>query len=211
MERMHEVTVPPTSTLLTTLARVKLELNITANTWDTILTAKIGEASSDIMAHLRRDLPRQTLRETLWSFDTAPAAIVLENYPVVSITSAVIDDVTVDSDEYRINKKTGKFHRLDSAAAPDVWVVTRDIVIIYVAGYIMPGETNRDLPMAIESACVELVQSFWFSRGRDPSVRAEDIPGLGSTTYWVGAVGESGELPPSVLEKIAPFRRAVGG
>ncbi len=36
---------------------------------------------------------------------------------------------------------------------------------------------------------------------------AEDVPGLGSVTYWVGAVGDSGDLPPSVESRISPFRR----
>ncbi len=79
----------------------------------------------------------------------------------------------------------------------------------YTGGYLLPGQSGRDLPAGIEGAAVELVSDFWHAKGRDPSVKSEEEPGVFRTDYWVGAVGESGELPPRVQMKLAPFRRAI--
>jgi hypothetical protein len=51
------------------------------------------------------------------------------------------------------------------------------------------------------------MSDYWAAKGRDPSVKSEEIPGVIRTDYWVGAVGEAGELPPRVVMKLAPYRR----
>ena len=90
------------------------------------------------------------------------------------------------------------------------WTFSKSAEIVYVGGYTMPGEVAQPtLPPALQAACVELVSSYWFARGRDSLVRQETVDGAGSTTYWIGAVGESGSLPPSVESKIAPYKRMV--
>ncbi len=67
--------------------------------------------------------------------------------------------------------------------------------------------SGRNLPPAIEGAVVALVSDYWASRGRDPTLRAETIPGVIERQFWVGAVGDPAMLPPRVLASIAPFRR----
>jgi len=205
------VTVAPAETSLTTLTRVKSELNLTTvdAARDALLESKIDEASSDIEAHLARVLARATLSERFWGEPNGGEYLVLARAPGVSITSVTLDDVLVSASEYRLEPETGLLYRLDSSGYPCAWTWCKDVVIVYVAGYLLPAETGRTLPYALEAAAVELVSSYWASRGRDPTVRSEDIPGLGAVSYWVGAVGEAGDLPPGVESKIAPFRRVL--
>lgn len=210
MRSILSITTAPAVTKLVTLTRVKQELEITDNSKDALLNAKIDEATSDIEAHLNRTLSRIAATETFW---TEPGGqgladvLVLDRAPVPSITSVTVDDVLVETDEYRLDADAGLLYRLDSGGYPYVWQWCKSIVVVYAGGFLLPGETGRTLPPALEAAAVELMQSYWLSRGRDPLIRSEDVPGLGSVQYWVGAVGESGELPPGVVSKIAPFRR----
>jgi len=61
MRSIVEIVTPTESELLTTLARVKAELQITTDANDEILEAKIAEASSDIQAALgKRMLSNRT-------------------------------------------------------------------------------------------------------------------------------------------------------
>lgn len=205
------VTAAATYRALTTLDRVKSELGISGSANDTLLTAKIKEASSDIEARCRT-FCRETIAVTFWPAAGATisvGALVLPRYPIVSVSSVLEDGVAVDSAERRADPDSGMLYRLDADGYPALWSAAKSIVVTYVGGYTMPGEADYTLPPSLESACVDLVSSYWASRGRDPTVRAESVPGVLDTTYWVGAVGEKGDLPPAVEAKIAPFRRLV--
>ncbi len=213
MRSILSVSTAASVTKLTTLERVKLELEITDGASDAILNAKIDEASSDCEAFLGFRVARETVAETFWheSGELAPEYLLLDRTPTVSITSVVRDDITMDATSYRLDPESGQLYALDWNAQgwPWFWYFYKGIVVSYVGGYLLPGETGRDLPAGIEGACIELVSDFWHAKGRDPSVREEEEPGVYRTAYWVGAVGESGELPPRVQMKLAPFRRAI--
>lgn len=196
-------------TALTTLERIKAELSIATTAHDAVLGYKIDEASSDIGAHLNRVLARETLSETFWGGIDGIETLMLDRYPVASITSVTVDGVAVDAAEYRLEKESGLLFRLTADGYGSRWSAGKSIVVVFEAGYLLPGQQGRNLPAALEGAAVDLVASYWSSRGRDPLVRSQEIPGVISTTYWVGAVGDAGELPPSVLSKISPFRRPV--
>ncbi|MCK1536881.1 MULTISPECIES: hypothetical protein [unclassified Bradyrhizobium] len=212
MRSIVTVASPASDTALTTLARVKLELGIPTGTTtsDAILQEKIEEASDDIEAALGFRLVRETAVETFWheQYDVAPEKLVLDRTPVAAIASVVVDGVTIDASAYRLDPNTGELFALCNGN-PSVWVFCRSVVVTCDGGYILPPASNRTLPKGIEGACVALVSSFWAARGRDPTLRSEEIPDLISATYWVGAVGEDGELPPDIVAKLAPFRRAI--
>lgn len=211
MRSILSVTAPAANPYrLTTLERVKAELNITDGAGDELLAKKIDEAGSDIQAALGFVVARETVTET-FRHDSGGCLwidkLILDRTPVASIASVTVDDVAVDVAEYEVEAATGFLHRLDSSGYPNGWSFGKSIVVVYSGGYILPGEAGANLEPAIEAGVVELVTSYWLSRGRDPLVRSEEVPGVMSVQYWVGAVGESGNLPPGVLAKISRFRR----
>lgn len=208
MRCIATVTAPPEVTNLTTLERVKLELEIAGDANDALLAAKIAEASSDIEAHIGRVLSRATLSELFWG-ESGAEYLILARAPVAELVSVTEDDVAVDLDEVRLDPETGQLYRLDASGNACAWLWCKEVTVVYRAGYLLPGEDGRDLPAALEAGAIALLNSYWQSRGRDPTVRGEDVPGLGSVQYWVGAVGEAGELPPDVVAKISPFRRVL--
>ncbi len=205
MRTIQTVTTAATVTNLTTLDRVKLELGITDNASDVLLAAKIREATSDINARAWAD-PYETLTQTFWSVG-CEEYLILRRRPNISITSITVDDVATTY--YRTDAETGQVYGLDANGYPFPWISCKSIVAVYAAGYVMPGQTGANLEPALEAAAIELVQSYWMSRGRDATIKSESAPGVGDVQYWVGAIGESGELPPSVEAKIAPFRRVA--
>lgn len=207
MRSIATITTPPERTALTTVGRVKSELDIEGEASDELLAVKIAEASSDIEAHIARILCSAGLTETFWGGSGCAEYLILARAPVTAVASVTVDDVAVDSSEVRLDADAGLLYRLDSSGYPCAWTWCKSVVIVFTAGFELPGADNPTLPASLESAAVDLVSSFWQSRGRDPLVKSEDIPGLGSVEYWVGSVGEAGELPPGVAAKISPYRR----
>lgn len=205
MRSILSVTTAATVTALTTLERLKQELDISVSTYDSLLRAKIKEATSDINARAWAD-PLETVTQTFWDVG-CEEYLILRRRPNVSISSITVDDVATT--DYRIDPETGLLYCLDTSDYPTFWVSCKSIAVVYSAGYIMPGQANANLEPALEAAAIELLQSYWQSRGRDPLIKSESVPDLGEVSYWVGAVGEAGSLPPGVETKIAPFRRVM--
>lgn len=207
MPSIATITSAASVTRLTTLERVKQELDITDGSKDALLASKIDEATSDIEAHLGRVFRREVFSERFWGRCECPEFLILARAPVVSVDSVTEDDVAVATPEVRLDPDTGQLYRLDASGFPSFWSWCKEVVITYTAGFLLPGQSGRNLPHALEAGAISLVQSFWQSRGRDPLVKSEDIPGVMRVDYWVGSVGEAGDLPPDVMAKIAPFRR----
>lgn len=213
MNSIVTVTTPADETKLTTVERVILELPDATADDTSLLAAKIDDATSDIAVRVRPSLKRETLSETFWHeharvlyYDTRGGnPLILNRFPVASIASVTLDDTVIDASEYRLDPGTGLLHRLDASGYPSCWWFSKAAVIVYDAGYLLPGQQNRDLPPALEAACIELVGSYWASRGRDPLLKSEENVGVSRFDYWVGAVGQSGDLPPGVMAKISPY------
>ncbi len=213
MRSIVTIAEPASETALTTLARVKLELNITSEdaNRDEVLQDKIDEASDDIEASLGFRVARETAVETFWheQYDAMPDKLILDRTPVASIESVVVDGESYDPSRWRLDPGTGELFALDCAGWPCVWFFFKSIVVTYAGGYILPDASDRNLPKGIEGACIDLVSSFWAAKGRDPALKSYEVPGVISKSFWVGSVGEDGELPPSVVMKLAPYRRAI--
>jgi hypothetical protein len=220
MRSVVEIVTPSESELLTTLDRVKRELNITTDASNEILEDKIAEASSDIAQAIPQRLPREGVRETFWHDEgthhwrtlhhhgnASQTTLFLRRTPVVKIDSVTVDDIALDASEFRLDPDAGLLDRLSSDGIPCGWFFCKSIIVAYTGGFILPGESGRNLPSAIEGAVVALVSDYWASRGRDPTLRAETIPGVIERQFWVGAVGDPAMLPPRVLASIATFRR----
>jgi Phage gp6-like head-tail connector protein len=219
MRSVVQIVTPAASELLTTLSRVKSELGITTGASDEILEAKIAEASSDIQAAIGYRPPSEGVVETFWHDDPhrlrhashlgnpAETTLFLKRTPVSAIAEVTVDDVVVDATEYRLDPGAGLLDRLTPDGFPSSWCFRKSVSVAYTAGFILPGAEGRNLEYGIEGAVVALVSDYWASRGRDPTLRAETIPGVIERQFWIGAVGDPELLPPRVLASIAQFRR----
>ncbi|MGD5682437.1 phage head-tail connector protein, partial [Xanthomonas citri pv. citri] len=114
MRSIVTVASPASETALTTLTRVKLELDIADTSSDVVLQEKIDEASDDIEAALGFRLVRESAVETFWheQYDSTPEKLVLDRTPVASIASVVVDGVAFDPSRYRFDPNTGELFAL---------------------------------------------------------------------------------------------------
>lgn len=210
MRSVLTVTTPPASLGLTTLTRVKSELAITDSAQDTLLTARIAEASAAIDSYLGRDLAHATLTETFrLNCDENPENLPLARFPVVAVTAVTEDGITVPPAQYELDAAPGHLYRLDTQGSRSQWRSSIGVTVAYSAGYLLPNDAGRTLPGDLEQAVVKLVCGMHLAAGRDPAIKAEEVPGVQRIDYWVGAIGGSGGLPPDVTALLDPYRNVT--
>lgn len=212
------VAAPVSRPRFATIERLKAELSIEGEASDILLGPKIEEASADIELALGFRVPREDVVETFrhddpleqWFSGSSSGnravwvaePLLLRRKAVAAITSVVLDDDTLDPAEYVLDPERDALIRLDTSGNTCAWLFSKSIVVTYSAGYLLPNDSSPNLPANIESAVIELVSQYWASKGQNPRIMSEDVPGLGSVRYWVGAVGDPGQLPPTVLAKL---------
>jgi hypothetical protein len=210
MRSILTVTSAATDHALTTLERFKTDLAITGTNADrdTAIEDLIDDISDAVDSYLGRTLAKETVSES-FRLDPyeVPEALPLTRWPVASITSVTVDGTLVDASEYEIDAETGQLYRLNASGYRWAWVSCKATVVVYVAGYVLPAESNRTLPKDIELGALAWTRSVWFARSRDPLVKVEDIPGVERLEYWVGGLGGDAGPPPDVVALIAPYRR----
>lgn len=207
---------------LTTLARVKADLGITANDTNDLLLQKIDEASADITLALGFTVASESVIETFRNEVSNHTAfsgalyggrridadkLFLRRKAPSVVTTVTLDDDVMDSAEYYLDKDKGTLNRLDASGYPCDWCFSKSLIVAYMAGYVLPGVSGSNLPPGIEGMTVDLIKEFWFSRKRDPLIKSEDLPGVRQVEYWVGAVGDPSQLPPAIQRKVALYRR----
>lgn len=208
------------ATALTTLERVKLELSISNDTSDELLLAKIAGASSVVAGLCFPSLKRETVIETFYPdcYWECADRLTLDRNPVVSISSVtvdgtaltdvvIVDDVVTDLAEWRLDGERRRLRRQTTAGKHSHWSFCTSIDVAYTGGYLLPGETGRNLPVEIEEACIELVTAYWMTRGRDPGLRAEENVGVFRFEYETKANGYEYGLPPGVMAKLDKYLR----
>lgn len=219
MNSTVEIVAPAEATALTTLERIKQELGIGNDASDVLLTARIASASSLIDGMCWPSLKRESVIERFfpdhWGecadrliLDRAPAAqIIGVTADGVALTDAVTDyyDTVTDQAEWRLDGERRRLYRQTTAGRHKHWSFCTSIAVAYVGGYLLPGQANRDLPVEIEEACVELVSGWWLSRGRDPGLRAEEAPQVYRFEYQTTATGLEYGLPEGVAKKLDKY------
>jgi hypothetical protein len=202
---MISVVTPATSRQLTTAAAVKAELGLSGSGDDAFIATLIDQASDAIAAWCGRVFGLETVRETLFD-GTSRGAKTVSRFPVVSVSDCVDGSgTTVGTDLIEIDR-LGFLYLLDDDGERTTWARGRT-TITYTAGYLLPGEDDRNLPADIERAALSLVKGMWFARTRDPLIRSEDVDGILATSYQVGGFGAS--LPPDVQGLLMPYRPVV--
>lgn len=197
----------PTSTDLTRVETVKLELDIKTNEHDVLLLEWIRRASAEVVRYCGRSFAQARVTDYF-----APSAnfkvnqsIFLSLPPLSEVVSAVNGADAIDLTGYNVHPKSGRMDFLSLAGAtPTWWGIGSSVAITYVGGYKVMDEVPRDL----EDAVITLVKAKWFNRKRDPFVVSESVPGVGSTEYRFSALGEAGaNLPPDVAAVLDTYKR----
>ncbi len=77
--------------------------------------------------------------------------------------------------------------------------------IQYTAGYFTPGSGSP--PADLEMAVLRLVTARFKARGRDPFLKSQGEPNIGTEQYWVGAMpGQTGAFPPDIAATLEKYR-----
>ncbi len=211
------VITPATAKRLTTTENVRGDLGLAADApAEAQLQRWIDQASQQAATYCRRAFGRETVRER---FDLACAGVVgecggilLERWPVVSITSVKVGGMLTAPEAYATDGRM--LYRMEGGERR-CWY-GRDVVVQYEAGWLLPGEARgnppttaaEDLPADIERAVIQLVAVSLSAVGRDMMIKSEDVEGVGSRDFYVQ--GANASLPhPEAEATLSQYRRLL--
>lgn len=192
MDSILTVTAPASTFDLTTITDVKADLGITNTDSDALLTRYVSESSIEFANACNRVFAKETVSE-LFRPDEPKRTLVLTRRPVVSITSVTEDGDVTDASDYETDLTAGLIYRLEDDCRC-AWGAAK-IVVVYQAGYVVPASAPKDLQKAIRA----IVKAQFLSKGRDPLVRSESVPGVYEVAYWVGGL-PGGEAWPADIK-----------
>jgi len=117
---MLTILTQPSSTDLTTLAKVKQDLGITNTTSDALLSDLISQISDEIVRFTQRSFAKSIFRETLAGF--GGRNLVLKKTPVLAVSQILLDDGPITDS------------RIED---PDAGILQRDLGWVWTAGSIL--------------------------------------------------------------------------
>ncbi|MBB3020648.1 CRISPR/Cas system-associated exonuclease Cas4 (RecB family) [Microvirga lupini] len=193
-----EVITPAENYRLTTMDAVRAEAGTAAEgLGDAAIEALIDQASGQVAVYCRRVFARETVEETI---DDGSGTIILARTPVVEIET--INGAAFTGSGCRIDKGAGiirpasRVHIWSGRASP--------VVVVYTAGYALPEEDDRNLPVNVERATALVAATMLGNRQRDILVKSESVEGIGRTDYWMPGQG-SFLNHPEAERLLAPF------
>ncbi|WP_029004769.1 hypothetical protein [Azorhizobium doebereinerae] len=201
---MLTIVTPAANHHLTTAAAVCRELGIDGEAVTAFLAGAIPQASDAVRTWCGRTFALETIRETFHAPEPLPS-LLLSRWPLVAIDAATIGAVSLDLSEVEADLDCGSVYRLAANRRRLSWPAGR-LVVDYRAGFILPDQEGRTLPHDIERAAIALVKGYWFSRDRDPTLRSEDVTGVGNLSYGLAGIGQGITLPPDVEGLLSPYR-----
>ena len=206
---------------LTTLENIKDDLAIpgTDTSSDATLARFITEQSALVAQYCNRVFPIETVQDVIYpDRDPYPyqvtgmlSEVQLSRWPVVSVTS-VTDTVAVnfantlvEGTDYVLDAARGWLTKIDpNTGYPTGWSPDQ-YTIQYTAGYFTPGTDSP--PADLEMAVLRLVTARFKARGRDPFLKSQGEPNIGTEQYWVGAMpGQTGAFPPDIAAALEKYR-----
>lgn len=206
---------------LTTIETVKNFIGIPASdiTKDSLLEFLINAASERIEKYCSRHFEKATYIEYYRGHERQ--RLLLNQYTIISVTSVELNGGALASTEYEIEdagagilyRETGwpwKGYSIGLVGEPGV--STRNIKVVYVAGYVLPkdatAENPRTLPYDLEQACISLVAHLY--GGKEGAGKVSEQQGVVRTDYekLVRGVGIL-PLPPEVAALCESYRKPV--
>lgn len=200
---MLVVVTPAASSALTTIDAVRAR-GVSEQT-DAMITAAIDEASSRVAGYCGREFGETAYRQTERGV-CANGIVLAAAGPIVSLQSVVSDGAAMTEDT-DFERDGFDLYRL--ASDRRIFWSASKVVVEYTCGWKLPGETVRNLPPAIEAACLALVTRGFAAGDRDPELVSESIAGVSRLEYapfgsQKGAPSKDG-MPADVAAMLDPF------
>lgn len=165
------VTTPASATDLTTLSAIKDALQLEVDTFDAMLQRLISAATDTISQYAGRVYARQSYQEIVAGTNWPNLALThtpIVGTPTIIIDSEPVTDFSVQDAEAGIlyrqlgwDKKAWVGWMVEQYTLPSTEEL--NITVDYTAGYLLPGEDDRDLPFDVEQACITTVCD-WYRR-----------------------------------------------
>ena len=187
-------------TNLTSIGEVKRALGVSSSKFDRVIERLIEAATAAIEEWVGHVYAKQTYVETVAGNDHP--VLLLTHVPILGTPIVVADsepivDFTVrDAEEGSLWRQVGwvmsawiGWNAEPTRRQSDM--AELHLSVTYEAGYVMPGEEDRDLPKHIEQACVETVVAWYRGQQRDPSVKSKKVGDL-ALTYGGSDSGSAG-------------------
>lgn len=218
--------------MLTTLAVFKDEMEISGTTRDSFITRLIGHASAAIENYCDRSFTRarSTSVVSLPLNLAAATRLLLPRLPLITVYSVTLEatGVAIDAGTYSIDDAAAGI--LFRARGWSPWSVDqfpnastvlnmplREVryLVDFEAGYDAaegsPGSPASPVPPDLERATLDLVKQYYLAVKRDPSVRSEDVAGVGRTDYWVGSLPstQNSGMPVSITGVLDNYRKIM--
>jgi hypothetical protein len=208
MKSVLTVTTAASSYDLTTLVNVKAELGQTDGSSDVILKRYIGGASAAAMQYCNRVFAAESLSEQFLPdhasrlFRGGVSALQLSRWPIIAVTSVTEDStLLVENTDYLVDKAAGQLTRLDSSGRGRSWSPL-PLVVVYSAGYAV-------IPPDVEDAAIRMVSKRYSAKGRDPTLKAENIPGVLDRQFWIATGSDSGNMTPDITDVLDNYRQPL--
>ena len=197
---MATLITAPSATQLAELGTLKLELGIVDTTQDDQLGRYLDQASALIASYTGRSFPRAQWQDVFRLRGERRRTLILSERPVTSIEALNIDGDATDATALDLDENAGLLLRPHNCALGAWWA--HKIVVIYTAGYLVPGQPGRDLPANLERACLDTAKGLFHAADRDPQLRSEAAQGVGSTS-WLDPDVAGGGLPQGVAAMLS--------
>ncbi|MDE3038940.1 MAG: hypothetical protein KGJ21_10900, partial [Pseudomonadota bacterium] len=135
----------------------------------------------------------------------------LSRWPLVSVATVTdtvavgITNTLVAGTDFMIDAARGWLTKIDpNTDHPTGWSPDQ-YTIEYTAGYFEAGSGAP--PPDLEMAVLRLVTARFKGRGRDPFMKSQGEPNIGTEQYWVGAMpGQTGAFPPDIAATLEKYR-----
>lgn len=201
---------------LTTIAAIEEALGLTAGAQDDKVKRLINVASDAIAGYCNRAFQKDTVTDEK-HIGTGGKILILDRWPLVSITSISYDGTDLSSAEYEIyDADVGQVYHKTGVwqwTAPAINNIAGDpypgderklYAATYVGGYVLPNDGGeRTLPYDLEQAAIDYTVWRWHQLGQDMSIQSEKYSRY-SVTY--GEVDDSG-IPAAIRAVVDKYRR----
>ncbi len=204
---MATLITAPSVTQLAEIETLKAELGIADTAQDDQLGRYLAQSSALIASYTGRSFPRAQWQDVFRLRGERRRSLILSERPVTSIEALNIDGDATDATALDLDELAGLLHRPHHCSLGCWWA--HKIIVIYTAGYLLPGQPGRDLPANLERACLDTAKGLFHAADRDPLVRSEAEQGIGSTS-WLDPDAAAGGLPQAVAAMLSAAYPRVG-